>query len=186
MKKSMRERMLAGEPYLPLDPELTRMRERAQRVVHAMNTTIPDADRRRELVQKLFGSFGENSEVMAPFYCDYGSYISAGEGVFINYGCVILDCNRVRLGDRVLLGPHVQIYTATHPLDPDERAKGWESALPIEIGDDVWIGGAAVICPGIEIGEGSTIGAGSVVTRSIPPRVFAAGNPCRVIRNLAA
>ena len=124
-EKSMRERMLAGEPYIALDPELDGMQARAQRLLHTFNMSTPDdADQRRWLLQELFGAIGEGSEVKPPFYCDYGSHIFAGERVFINYDCVVLDCNVVRLGDRVLLGPKVQIYTATHPLAAAERMEG--------------------------------------------------------------
>jgi maltose O-acetyltransferase len=184
-EKSMRERMLAGEPYIAIDPELSKMSLRARRILHAFNFSLPDAtEERQSLIEELFGSIGANSEVKPPFQCDYGSHIVAGERLFINYDCVILDCNTVRFGDRVLLGPKVQIYTATHSLDPAVRRDGWEFALPIEIHSDVWIGGSAIICPGVTIGEGSTIGAGSVVTRDVPAGAFAAGNPCRTIRNL--
>jgi len=177
--------MLAGESYIALDPELTEMHLRAQRILHAFNLSLPDAtEERQSLIQKLLGTLGTNSEIKPPFRCDYGSHIFSGDRLFINYDCVILDCNVVRFGDRVLLGPKVQIYTATHSLDPVERRDGWEFALPVEIGSDVWIGGGATICPGVTIGEGSTIGAGSVVIRDVPPKVFAAGNPCRVIRGL--
>jgi maltose O-acetyltransferase len=170
--KSMREKMLAGECYLASDPELSAMQHRAQRLLSIFNTTRHEAAEAR------------HADVRLPFYCDYGSHIIAGTNLFINYDCVILDCNIVRLGDRVLLGPKVQIYTATHGLDPAERKAGWEFALPVDIGNDVWLGGGAIICPGVTIGDGTTIGAGSVVTRSMPPRVLAAGNPCQVIRAL--
>lgn len=184
-EKSMRERMLAGEPYVASDSELSKMHLHAQRILHVFNISCPDAtEERQSLTQKLFGALGAESEIKPPFRCDYGAHIIAGERLFINYDCTILDCNIVRLGDRVLLGPKVQIYTATHSLDPAERKDGWEFALPIEIGSDVWIGGGAIICPGVTIGDSSTIGAGSVVTRDIPPQVVAAGNPCRVIRSL--
>lgn len=173
----MRERMLAGEPYDPYDPELGEMHQRAQQLLHVLNTSAPEDDWRHALLRELLGAFGDGAEIKPPFYCDYGAHITVGEGVFLNYDCVILDCNRVRLGNRTLLGPKVQIYTATHPLDPAERRKGWESALPIEVGSDVWIGGGAILCPGITVGDGTTIGAGSVVTRDVPPGVFAAGNP---------
>ncbi len=121
---------------------------------------------------------------MPPFYCDYGAHIVVGDRFFANYGCVVLDCNEVRVGDGVLFGPQVQVYTATHPLDPADRRAGWEMARPIVIEDDVWIGGGAILCPGVRIGSGATVGAGSVVTRDVPPGVLAAGNPCRVVREL--
>lgn len=177
--------MLAGELYIAADPELSEMNHRAQRLLHTFNHSPPDAvEARQSIMQKLFGTYGQNAAIKPPFYCDYGSHIHVGAELFVNHDCTILDCNTVRIGDRVLLGPKVQIYTATHPLNPAERLGGWEYALPIEIGDDVWIGGGAIICPGVMIGAGSTIGAGSVVTKDIPPMVVAAGNPCRVIRRL--
>lgn len=184
-EKSMRERMLAGEPYLADDPELLNMRRRAQRLLQEFNASTPDdTDRRTALLRDLLGALGSDCELKPPFYCDYGAHIRLGDGVFINYDCVILDCNVVRVGDRVQFGPKVQIYPPTHPLDPSERATGWESAQPVDIGDDVWIGGGAIVCPGVTIGEGTTIGAGSVVTRDVPANVVAAGNPCRVIREV--
>jgi maltose O-acetyltransferase len=119
-----------------------------------------------------------------PFFCDYGYNIYTGEKVFFNFNCVVLDVTRVSIGSRTLFGPNVQIYTATHPLDADERASGLEYAKPVTIGSDVWVGGSAVICPGVSIGDRAVIGAGSVVTRDIPPNVFAAGNPCKILRQL--
>lgn len=186
VERSMRERMLAGETYNPLDPELAEMHLRAQRLLHTFNNTSSvGVGQQQAVMRKLLGALGEDCEIKPPFRCDYGCNIYAGERVFINYDCIILDCNEVKLGDCVLLGPKVQIYTATHPFASTERRDGWESALPIEIGNDVWIGGGAILCPGTSIGEGSTVGAGSVVTRDIPRGVFAAGNPCRVIRRIA-
>ncbi len=120
-----------------------------------------------------------------PFYCDYGYNIKVGDKVFFNFNCVVLDVAEVIIGSRTLFGPNVQIYTATHPMNYKERASGLEFAKPIAIGEDVWIGGSAVICPGVSIGDRSVIGAGSVVTKDIPVDVFAAGNPSKVIRNLA-
>ncbi|MEM8611011.1 MAG: sugar O-acetyltransferase [Cyanobacteria bacterium P01_H01_bin.105] len=184
--KSMRERMLAGENYIASDPELSKMHLHAQQILQVFNHSPPNATQERQtLLEDLFGVLGSNSEIKPPFRCDYGSHIFAGENLFINYDCVILDCNNVHLGDRVLLGPKVQIYTATHSLNPAERKDGWEFALPIKIGNDVWIGGGAIVCPGVTIGNGSTIGAGSVVTRDVPSKVLAVGNPCRIIRNLS-
>ena len=177
--------MLAGEDYIASDPELTKLHLQAQHVLQEFNSSSPGAIQQRQaLLNKLFGALGSNAEIKPPFRCDYGSNIFAGEHLFINYDCVILDCNNVHLGARVLLGPKVQIYTATHSLDPAVRKDGWEFALPVAIGSDVWIGGGVIVCPGVTIGDDVTIGAGSVVTRDIPPRVLAAGNPCRVIRQL--
>lgn len=183
MTKSEREKMLAGEPYVAADPELAGMNLRAQALLHAFNSSHPSAsDERRGIIGELFGGVGEGVDVKPPFFCDYGSNIYAGDRLFINYDCVILDCNLVRIGHDVLLGPKVQIYTAHHPLDPDVRRTLVETASPVTIEDDVWVGGGAIICPGVTVGRGSTIGAGSVVTRDVPERVLAAGNPCRVIR----
>ena len=177
--------MLAGEPYIAADPELGQMHVQAQTLLHRFNTSEPTATHeRQELIRHLFGAVGAGCEVKPPFFCDYGCHIFAGDRLFINYDCVILDCNVVRFGSNVLLGPKVQIYTAYHPLEPELRRTLVEMAAPITIGDNVWIGGGAIICPGVQVGAGSTIGAGSVVTRDIPARVFAAGNPCRVIREL--
>lgn len=182
---SMYERMLAGHLYIASDPELSRLNRQAQQKLWQLNTADPSAVDQQAILQDLLAAIGPNSEIKPPFRCDYGIHITIGKGVFINYDCIILDCNRVTVGDRVLIAPKVQIYTATHPIDPAVRQEEWEYALPITIGDDAWIGGGAIVCPGVTIGEGSTIGAGSVVTRNIPPRVVAAGNPCRVIRELA-
>jgi maltose O-acetyltransferase len=182
---SMRERMLAGKPYKAKDEELSRMHAKALKAMHSFNHSGPEERTKRiTLLNELFGTLGKNSEVKPPFYCDYGVHIYAGDQFFANYDCVILDCNEVRIGNRVFLGPKVQIYTATHPLNPAERGEEWELAHPITIEDDVWIGGGAIICPGVRIGSGTTIGAGSIVTRDIPANVLAAGNPCRVIRTL--
>jgi len=120
-----------------------------------------------------------------PFFCDYGSNIHLGEKVFFNFNCVVLDVCPVRIGSYTLFGPAVQILTATHPLDAAERRRGLEGATPIEIGADVWVGGGAIICPGVRIGAQAVIGAGSVVTRDVPERTIAAGNPCRVIRTIS-
>jgi maltose O-acetyltransferase len=183
--QSERERMLAGELYLSADPELAAARLRARRLLHAYNASGPDeADRRRTLLAELFGRLEGRVEIEPPFFCDYGWNIEAGDNLYMNFGCVILDCARVTFGANVLLGPAVQIYGATHPLDPELRRTGRELAAPVHIGSDVWIGGAAIVCPGVSIGSGSTIASGSVVTRDIPARVIAAGNPCRVLRSI--
>lgn len=179
--------MLAGDLYQPAgDAELDRMTHRAQRMCQTYNALDPtDADARRQLLRDLLDALGGDSEVRPPFFCDYGVHISIGERFFANYGLVILDGARVTIGDRVFCGPNVQIYTASHPTDPAPRGQGWEDAFPITIEDDVWIGGNAVLCPGVTVGAGSTIGAGSVVTRDIPSGVIAVGNPCRVLREIA-
>lgn len=177
--------MLAGELYTALDAELGAMNLRAQELVYQFNSSKPaETVERANIIIELFGAVGENTIVKPPFFCDYGSHIFIGRQSFINYDCVILDCNIVRIGNNVMLAPKVQIYTATHPLDIELRRREIEMAYPVIIEDDVWIGGGAIICPGVTIGKGSSIGAGSVVTKDIPPGVLAVGNPCRVIRQI--
>ena len=179
-----RDKMLAGELYDPLDPELVRLRDRARDLCWALNATREaEADERRRLLRELFGAGGDDVWMQPPFFCDYGSNIRVGRKCFFNFNCVVLDVCEVRIGDHTLFGPAVQVYTATHPLEAAQRRKQ-EFGKPVAIGSDVWVGGAAVICPGVTIGDRTVIGAGSVVTRSIPAGVFAAGNPCRVIREL--
>jgi maltose O-acetyltransferase len=176
--------MLAGELYDPLDPELVAARTRARDLCADLNTTreAQQAERRR-ILQALLGAGGDDVWMQPPFYCDYGFNLLLGKKCFFNFNCVVLDVCPVRVGDYTLFGPAVQIYTATHPMEAELR-RSQEFAKPIEIGSDVWIGGAAVILPGVRIGSRSIIGAGSVVTRDVPEGVFAAGNPCRVIRQL--
>lgn len=179
------EKMLAGSLYNPLDPTLVKMRLNARRLTRLYNQTIEGEFRQRaEIIHELFGSAGKNPVIEPSFQCDYGSHIHVGKNFFMNFGCVILDCAEVHIGDNVMCGPHVQIYTATHPLEAKLRVSGVEFAKPIRIGSNVWLGGGAIICPGVTIGDNSTIGAGSVVTKDIPANVFAAGNPCKVIREL--
>lgn len=177
--------MLAGELYVASDPELTAARLRARRLCQRFNATDPgDLDGRTALLHDLLGACGAGSAIEPPFSCDYGAQIEIGDGVFVNMNCVFLDCAAVRLGDRVQLGPGVQLLTADHPRDPVARAAGPELARPIVIGSHAWLGGGVIVCPGVTIGEGSTVGAGSVVTRDVPAGVIAAGNPCRVLRRL--
>ena len=179
-----RDLMLAGELYDPLDPELVQARARARDRCQDLNAPREsNQDERRRIVTELFGAGGDDVWVQPPFYCDYGTNITLGRKVFFNFNCVVLDVCAVRIGDFTLFGPAAQIYTATHPLDAVAR-RTRESGKPVQIGSDVWIGGAAIICPGVTIGSRTVIGAGSVVTRDIPEDVFAAGNPCRVIRQL--
>lgn len=179
------QKMLAGEYYLGNDPELIQGRQRASRLTRLYNqTTEEQLEIRQHILSELIGKMGSNLFITPPFYCDYGSYITVGDNVYLNFNCVILDCNRVEIGDNVLLAPSVQIYGAYHPVDPQIRLTGKELAAPIKIGNNVWIGGGAIICPGVEIGDNTTIGAGSVVVKNIPDHVVAAGNPCRVIRSL--
>ena len=182
---TQRERMLAGELYDPLDPELVEARARARDLCQALNASSErDEATRRALLLQLIGKGGDSAWVQPPFYCDYGSHIELGHRVFFNFNCVVLDVCRVQIGDYTMFGPAVQIYTATHPLDAELRRRE-EYARPVSIGSDVWVGGGAIILPGVSIGSRSVIGAGSVVTRDIPDDVIAAGNPCRVIRPVA-
>jgi maltose O-acetyltransferase len=183
--KSEKEKMIGGELYNPLDTHLSSERHRARILLRAFNESREDEpERRAQLLKELFGTIGAGLWIEPPFYCDYGSNINLGDRVYFNFNCVVLDPAPVHIGSNVLIGPAVQIYTATHPLNAAERRTRLESALAIEIGSDVWVGGAAILCPGIKVGAGSVIGAGSVVTRDVPPGVFAAGNPCRVLREL--
>ena len=183
--QSEREKMLAGELYEPLDAELITSRNRARGLCQTLNATREEEqDERRRILMELFGAGGESVWMQPPFFCDYGANILLGERVFFNFNCVVLDVCRVRIGDFALFGPSVQIYTALHPFDAGRRRRE-EFSKPIEIGADVWVGGAAIILAGVRIGARAVIGAGSVVTRDVPEAVFAAGNPCRVIRELA-
>ncbi|GIZ50139.1 sugar O-acetyltransferase [Noviherbaspirillum aridicola] len=181
--KSEKEKMLAGEPYDPLDAQLSADRRRARLLTRALNDTRDDQpEERARLIRELMPDSGSGTWIEPPFHCDYGANITLGDRVFMNFNCVILDVAPVRIGSGTLLGPAVQIYAATHPMRAQERRTGLEAGRPVEIGDEVWIGGGAIICPGVRIGHRSVIGAGSVVTGDIPDDVFAAGNPCRVIR----
>jgi maltose O-acetyltransferase len=183
--KTEREKMVAGEPYRPADPELAAARLWARRLCQQLGALPPDAPdaERRALLGALFGA-PTDADVTPPFFCDYGSNIRLGRGVFFNFNCVVLDVAPVTIGDNVLFGPAVQVYTATHPLDAVRRRSGVESGRAIAIGNDVWIGGGAILNPGVTVGDNAVIGAGSVVVKDIPPGVFAAGNPARVIRAL--
>ncbi|MBW3466448.1 sugar O-acetyltransferase [Arthrospiribacter ruber] len=183
--KTEKEKMLSGELYMASDEQLASERLQARIILKAFNESQPvEGEKRKELLHDLMGKVGKNFYIEPPFYCDYGYNIEAGDDVFFNFNCVVLDVMPVKLGDRVLCGPNVQIYTATHPMDAGTRGSLLESAKAITIGDDVWIGGGAIICPGVSIGSRSVIGAGAVVTKDIPEDVFAAGNPCKVIRSL--
>ena len=183
--QSERDKMLAGELYDALDPELVAARDRARDLCQALNATgEAQKEERRRILQELFGAGGESVWMQPPFFCDYGSNILLGERVFFNFNCVVLDVCQVRIGDYTQFGPAVQIYTAAHPMNAMLR-RTQEFAEPIEIGSDVWIGGGAILCPGVRVGSRSIIGAGSVVTRDIPEGVLAVGNPCRVIRPIS-
>lgn len=187
MNQSERDRMLAGEWYHASDPELQLLLTVGQEKLRGLNS-LPneDVDSRFALLCEFFDEFGEGTQLRSPFLCDYGWNIHIGRNGFINYDCVFLDCNRIDIGDNVQIGPGVHIYTALHPVDPEQRRAGVEAALPVRIGNNVWIGGRSVICPGVVIGDDAVIGAGSVVVSDIPPGVVAVGTPCRPVRSVTA
>ena len=177
--------MLSGELYDALDPQLSAERRRARDLCQELNNSRDEEQANRTRILRELLGYESDLWIQPPFYCDYGTNICVGEKVFFNFNCVVLDVMEVRIGSNVLFGPAVQIYTAMHPMSAAERRTWLEYAKPVEIGSDVWVGGGAIICPGVKIGDGSVIGAGSVITRDIPAGVFAAGNPCRVVRELA-
>jgi maltose O-acetyltransferase len=180
-----KEKMLAGELYNALDQQLSEERLRTRLLIKELNDSREDeVEERTRILKELIPNAGPDLWLQPPFYCDYGTNMLVGERVFFNFNCVVLDVMQVTIGSRTLFGPNAQVYTATHPINHKTRASGVEYARPIVIGEDVWVGGSAVICPGVTIGDRTIIGAGSVVTRDIPSDVFAAGNPCRVIRKL--
>ncbi|MBU6451109.1 MAG: sugar O-acetyltransferase [Cyanobacteria bacterium REEB67] len=181
---SEKEKMLAGELYRASDPTLAEEYRRAQRLCQRFNQCgIDDRGKRYNLLSELFGALGENATVMPTFSCDYGTNITVGRNLFVNYNAVFLDCNKITIGDDVQMGPAVQIYTATHPVDAALRLSGLESALPVTIGNNVWIGGGAIILPGVTIGDGAVVGAGSVVTRNVAAGAVVVGNPARARLN---
>ena len=176
------QKMLAGQMYDPFDQELVAARARARDLCQDLNATREsDETERRRILRNLFGTGGDTVWMQPPFYCDYGTNIELGERVFFNFNCVVLDVCPVRIGSFTLFGPAVQIYTPLHPFNAEQRRRE-EYGKAIDIGSDVWVGGGAIILAGVSIGSRSIIGAGSVVTRNVPEAVFAAGNPCRVIR----
>jgi maltose O-acetyltransferase len=180
---SMRARMLSGEPYLASDPEIAADSLRARALQDAFNRTPATAGReRRRILEELLGSFGDDSEVRPPFYCDYGYQIRIGARTFVNYGLVVLDVAPVVIGDDVQIGPYTQLLTATHPIDAERRRAKWEAAEPVTVGDNVWLGGGVVVLPGVTIGPDTVVGAGAVVTADLPGGVVAVGNPARVLR----
>ena len=167
------------------DPELLADHARARLLVERFNaTSVTEPDERQALLEELLGHVGEGAEIRPPFQCDYGYPISLGARSFINYGAFVLDCAPVTIGAEVWIATGVQLLTATHPLEAAPRRAGWESAAPITIEDGAWLGGGAIVCPGVTIGENTVVGAGSVVTRDLPAGVLAVGNPARVVREL--
>jgi maltose O-acetyltransferase len=183
--RSQRERMLAGELYLADDPQLAADNLRALKLTSQFNASDPtDRHARLALLQELLGSVGEGTEIRPPLYCDYGYQTHVGARAFIDFGCVLLDVAAIRIGDDVQVGPNVQFLTPTHPVAAEPRRAKWEAAKPISVGDNVWLGGGVIICPGVSIGENTVVGAGAVVVRDLPANVVAVGNPAQVIRSL--
>lgn len=189
--KTELEKMLAGVPYNARDPELMGLYKKARQLIAKYNTLYDASEQDRyRVLQELCGKLGKNVWIEPPFFCDYGCNIRIGDNTFINFNCVFLDCNVINIGCNVFIAPAVQIYAVTHPIAPEKRIiaisatekQAADISAPVNIADNVWIGGGAIILPGVNIGEGSTIGAGSVVTKDIPSRVLAYGNPCRVIK----
>lgn len=179
------QKMLRGEVYEALHPEFLRRLENTRDLLWEYNSLRPsEENRREEIIRNLLGSCGEKFHINQPFRCDYGCNVYIGENFFANFNLTILDEGEVHIGDNVFIGPNVSMYTACHPLNPEERNTGVEWAEPITIGDNVWIGGSVTILPGVTIGNNAVIGAGSVVSKDIPAGSLAVGNPCRVIRKI--
>ena len=180
-----KEKMIQGILYHSADETLQKERLEAKQAIFAINQMPPEKiGKRNEKMKQLFAKIGSNSYIEPPFYCDYGYNIEIGESFYANHNCIFLDCAKITIGNYVMLGPNVNLYTATHPLDAKLRRKSLEQAYPITIEDDVWIGGNVTILPGVTIGKNSVIGAGSVVTKSIPANCLAYGNPCKVQKTL--
>lgn len=179
-----KQKMLAGDLYFAMDPELVADRQRAELALVRLNSTAEHAAR-VPILRDLLGAFGDDSFIRSPFFCDYGSNISLGRGVFLNFNCVLLDVRAITIGDGTQIGPAVQIYAADHPRDRETRLSGLECGKPVTIGRNVWIGGGAILLPGITVGDDAIIGAGSVVTRSVPAGATVAGNPARPLRTSA-
>jgi maltose O-acetyltransferase len=182
--RTEKQKMIAGELYDPYDAQLVADRRRARNLLRRLNDSREDAqEERARILAELIGT-QTDATIQPPFFCDYGTNITLGKKVYMNFNCVVLDVAPVQIDDFVLFGPGVQVYAVTHPLSASQRRQGLESGKPVAIGPDVWVGGGAIICSGVTIGPRSVIGAGSVVTKDIPEDVFAAGNPCRTIRSL--
>jgi len=181
--KTEKEKMIAGERYNCLDPNFDTERKRIKRIIRRYNLTESQSER-QNILRQLLGQFGKNSIIEPPFHCVYGENIYIGEHVFLNVSCAILDCNKVSIGNHVMIGPSVQLYTAAHDIHAEARNQGWEVAKPINIADNVWIGGSAILLPGVKVGMNSVVGAGAVVTKDVPSNTIVAGNPARVIREI--
>jgi maltose O-acetyltransferase len=181
--KTVKEKMLAAEAYNCLDPELVIERQKTRELLLRFNRT-DEMPERQTLLQQLLGKIGTNSMIESPFHCTYGYNIYIGDRVFLNVQCNILDCNEVHIGNDVMIGPAVQIYTAAHLLQAEARIQGWEIAKSIVIEDNVWLGGGAILLPGVRVCRNAVVGAGAVVTRDVPANMIVAGNPARVIREI--
>ena len=181
--RTEKEKMLAGERYNCLDPDLEAERQKAKELLRLYNLSEA-APERQTILQQLLGQVGQNSIIEPPFYCSYGQNIYIGDHVYLNVLCTILDCNEVHIGHNVMIGPGVQIYTAAHLLQAEPRIQGWEVAKPIVIEENVWLGGGAILLPGVRIGRNAVVGAGAVVPKSVPANTIVVGNPARVIREI--
>ena len=180
-----REKMVSGELYVANDPQLVAARIKARRLVSRLNTSDPgDIGARFAVMRDLLGAVGAQCWIEPPFHCDYGWNIELGDEVFVNFGGIFLDCAPIVIGAQTQLGPNVQLLAADHPRDAAARVSGREFARPIRIGKRAWLGGGVIVCPGVTIGDDTIVGAGSVVVRDLPSGVMAAGNPCRVVREL--
>jgi maltose O-acetyltransferase len=182
----MHERMLAGDLYIADDPVLREYARQARRLMAAYNAPGATSDQLRRTLAELVGAVGPDTHIRPPFYVDYGRFITVGTRSFANFGLVALDVAPITIGDDVQIGPSVQLLTPTHPLDPKPRRDKWEAARPITIADNVWLGGGAIVLPGVSIGENTVVGAGAVVIRDLPAGVVAVGNPARIVRRLDA
>jgi maltose O-acetyltransferase len=179
-----KEKMISGALYDAQDPELEALRIKARTLYREFNQTAPtELDQRDRLLRALFGQVGKKLEILPPFYCDYGFNITLGDNVFMNMNCCILDITPVAIGNNVMFGPYVQLYSATHPLNPNIRSNGLEAGKDITIEDDVWVGGGAIICPGVHIGKGAVVGAGAVVVKDVPANTFVGGNPAKIVKS---
>lgn len=184
--RSMRERMLAGDLYIADDLQIAAQQQRAAMLMHRFNTGDPsDAEAQLAALRALLGSLGEGAYVRAPLWIDYGSQIHIGARTFINYNAMLLDVAPIIIGEDVMMGPNIQLLTPTHPLDAEMRRAKWEAAKPITVGNNVWLGGGVIVCPGVTIGDNTVVGTGAVVTKNLPANVLAVGNPARIIRELS-
>ncbi|TYZ64067.1 hypothetical protein PybrP1_003084 [[Pythium] brassicae (nom. inval.)] len=184
MAETEKQKMIKGELYVSADPQLVKERLHTRELVATFNAQAPGSADAMATLGELMGSLGKGVYIEPLFRCDYGYNIFLADSVYMNFNCVLLDVCEIRIGARTMLAPNVQLYTATHPLDPVVRSSGVELGKPITIGEDVWIGGGAIVLPGVTIGDCAVIGAGAVVTKDVPPRCVVAGNPARIIRHI--